>query len=52
MNYLIDNCYFTVRNSIFRQVIGIPEGSDTAPFITNLFLYYFENKWIMNFKSV
>ena len=26
-------------------------GSDPAPFIANLFLYYYENKWIPKMKK-
>ena len=43
INYLIDNCYFTVGNSTFRQVTGIPMASDRAPFMGNHFLYYFDD---------
>ena len=43
IEHLISNCYFTVGNLIFNQIIGIPMGIDPAPFWANLFLYYFEN---------
>ena len=39
MRWLIDNIYVTVGDKCFRQVIGIPMGSDCAPFLANLFLY-------------
>ena len=29
-----------------RQKIGIPMGTDCAPFLANLFLYSYEYKWI------
>ena len=45
------NCFFTCGEHIFRQVIGIPMGSDPAPFMANLFLYHFESKWIKNLKK-
>ena len=45
------NCYFQLGKKVFRQVIGIPMGSDPAPFFANLFLYYFENKWIKKTKK-
>ena len=51
MKYLMDNCYFTFGNKLFRQIIGIPMGSDPAPFMANLFLYYFESKWVKNLKK-
>ena len=51
INYLINNYYFTVGMSAFKQVIGIPMGSDPALFKAILFLYYFENKWILIIKK-
>ena len=32
VGYLLLNCYFNVRPKIFCQIIGIPMGSDPAPF--------------------
>ena len=46
MNWLIDNIYVTFGDKCFRQVIGIPMGTDCAPFLANLFLYAREYKWI------
>ena len=34
--YLIDNVYVTCGDSLFRQKIGIPMGTDCAPFLANL----------------
>ena len=47
----MDNCYFVFGNKIFRQVIGIPMGSDPAAFMGNLFLYYYESKWVKSLKK-
>lgn len=44
--WLIDNIYVTFGDKIFRQKIGIPMGTDCAPFLANLFLYSYESKWI------
>jgi hypothetical protein len=46
LKFLIENAYFRVGNSIFRQKIGIPMGSDPAPFFANLFLHHYEAKWV------
>ena len=46
MNWLIDNIFVTFGDQCFRQVIGIPMGTDCAPFLANLFLYSYEFKWI------
>ena len=32
-------------DELFRQVIGIPMGTDCAPFLANLFLYSYECEW-------
>ena len=37
LEYLMNHCYFSCGEKIFRQVIGIPMGSDPAPFMANLF---------------
>ena len=51
LKFLLDNCYFTVGNLLFRQVIGIPMGSDPALFFANLFLFYYESEWLQNLKN-
>ena len=51
LRYLIKNAYFRVGNLIFRQIIGIPMGSDPAPFFANLFLFYYECNWIDRCKK-
>ena len=51
MNYLIDNCQVTCGDSLFRQKIGIPMGTDCAPFLANLFLYSYEHEWMMKMKK-
>jgi len=48
VSHLIENCYFTVGNTIMKQEIGIPMGIDPAPFWANLFLYTYEEEYISN----
>ena len=47
LNWLIDNIYVTFGDKVFRQKIGIPMGTDCAPFLANLFLYSYESEWII-----
>ena len=51
LKYLLDNCHFKCGNKLFKQVIGIPMGSDPAPFFANLFLYCYESRWIKRMKK-
>ena len=48
LKYAIDNSYFHIGDKVFRQKIGIPIGSDPAPFFANLFLYVYESKFVSN----
>ena len=48
---MIENCYFSVGTIIMRQAIGIPMGIDPAPFWANLFLFYFEYKWMKRMRQ-
>ena len=38
INFLLDNCFFSMPNIIAIQVIGIPMVSDLATFFENFFL--------------
>ena len=51
LEFLMSSCFFTLGNLLFKQVIGIPMGSDPAPFMANLFLYFYENKWLSELKK-
>ena len=44
MEYLI----IKVGNKVFRQQVGIPMGTDCAPLLANLFLFYYEDKYMKN----
>merc|ERR1711911_254094 len=46
VDHLISQSFFSLGNLVFRQSIGIPMGIDPAPFWANLYLYYFESKFI------
>ena len=35
-----------------RQIIGIPLGSEPAPFMANLFSYYNEKEWLLGTKKI
>ena len=51
VSYLLSNCYFTVGPKIFCQIIGIPMGSDPAPFFANLFCTTMKADGWMNLRK-
>ena len=46
LNFLIDNIYVNFGDSILRQTIGIPMGTNCAPLLANLYLFYYEYKFL------
>ena len=48
MEFLIDNIFVKFRGCFFRQVIGIPVGTNCAPLLADLFLYSYESEFLNN----
>ena len=46
INFLIDNSYVTYRDKLYRQTLGIPMGTNCAPYLANFFLHCYEDKFI------
>ena len=46
LEYIIDNAYFSAGNKCYQQIVGIPMGTDPAPYIANLYLYHYEYEWM------
>ena len=42
INFPIDNIYVRFESFVFRQVIGVPMGTNSAPLLADLFLHTFE----------
>lgn len=47
---LLINSYFTFGHNIC-QIIGTPIGSNPAPFLAKLYLYFYQSKWINGLKK-
>ena len=45
--YIMDNIYIKFRGKIYRQMVGIPMGSDCAPQVADLFLYWYEHSFVV-----
>ena len=46
LEFLIDNIYVEFGGQVFQQTIGIPMGTNCAPLLADLFLYWYEAKFI------
>ena len=47
MEYLVDTIFIQVGNNVFRQCVGIPMGMDCAPLLANVYLFYFEYRYML-----
>ena len=47
IEFVVRNTYFTMGDSLYKQVHGIPMGTDCAPQLANLFLHSLEHKYVM-----
>ena len=48
IEFLIDNIFVQFRGRLFRQVTGVPMGTNCAPLLADLFLYCYENEFLDN----
>ena len=43
--------YVRFGDAVYRQVIGIPTGTNCAPLVADLFLYCYERDFMLSLKS-
>ena len=46
IEFLVDNIYVRFGGQFFRQMVGIPMGTNCAPLLADLFLYSYENEFL------
>ena len=46
IEFLVDNIYLRFGGQLFRQMVGIPMGTNCAPLLADLFLYSYENEFL------
>ena len=51
IEFLVDNIYIRFGGQLFRQMVGIPMGTNCAPLLADLFLYSYENEFLYKLKK-
>ena len=51
LEFLLDNIFVRHGDTIYRQVIGIPMGTNCAPLVADLFLYCYERDFMLGLKT-
>ena len=49
---MLDNISIRFGTKLYRQVVGIPMGTNCAPLIADLFLFCYERDFIMSLSGV
>ena len=47
LHYLLDNIFIRFGSKLYRQIVGIPLGSNCAPLVANLFLFCYEGDFML-----
>ena len=50
--YLLDNICFRFGTKIYRQIAGIPVGTNCAPLAADLFLFRYKRDFMMSLSDV
>ena len=48
LTFLLDNIFVRLGTKLYRQVVGIPMGTNCAPLVADLFLFYYERDFMMS----
>ena len=51
VDLLVDNVFVCCGGRVYKQDIGIPMGTDCAPFLANLYLFALEYAWVERMKA-
>ena len=51
VEFLIDNIYVEFGGHVYQQTVGIPMGTNCAPFVADLFLYSYEADFVQHLQK-
>ena len=52
LTFLLDNIFIRFGTKLYRQVVGIPMGTNCAPLVADLFLFCYERDFMMSFLMI
>ena len=48
LTFLLDNIYIRFGSKLYRQIVGIPMGTNCAPLVADLFLFCYERNFMLS----
>ena len=51
LHYLLDKKFIRFGSKLYRQIVGIPMGTDCAPLVADLFLFCYERDFMLSLSD-
>ena len=51
LHYLLDNTFIRFGPKLYRQIVGIPMGTNCAPLVADLFLFCYERVFMLSLSD-
>ena len=51
LTFLLDNTYIRFGSKLYRQIVGIPMGTNCAPLVADLFLFCYERDFMLSLSE-
>ena len=51
LTFLLDNIYIRFGSKLYRQIVGIPMGTNCAPLVADLFLLCYERDFMLSLSE-
>ena len=51
LHYLLDNIFIRFGSTLYRQIVGIPMGTNCAPHVADLFLFCYERDFMLSLSD-
>ena len=51
LHYLLDNVFIRFGSKLYRQIVGIPIGTKSAPLVADLFLFCYERDFMLSLSG-
>ena len=51
LNFLLDNIFIRFGTKLYRQIVGIPMGTNCAPLVADLFLFCYDRDFMMSLSD-
>ena len=51
LHYLLDNLFRRLGSTLYKQIVGIPMGTNCVPLDADLFLFCYERDFIMSLSD-